>query len=61
MEPIGVEPLIFIWGRADYEDIFKRKHFAEWCRRLRFDRHDGKTLHASFIQWGEYNRTDEGN
>jgi hypothetical protein len=55
---IGDPPEFFIWGRAVYEDIFGREHFVEWCRQLRFDRHDGKTLRASFIQRGEYNRTD---
>lgn len=58
---IGDEPMFFIWGRAVYEDIFGREHFVEWCRQLRFDRYDGKTLRASFIQWREYNRTDENN
>jgi hypothetical protein len=56
--PIGLEPTFFIWGRADYEDIFGKKHFVEWCRLLRFERHDGKKLRASFLQWGEYNRSD---
>ena len=57
--PMGDEPMIFIWGRADYLDIFDKPHFIEWCYRLRFDRHDGKRLRATFIQWGEHNRTDE--
>jgi len=61
MNPLGDPPLMFIWGRADYEDIFKRPHFIEWCYCVRLDRHDGKKLRASFIQWGEYNRTDEDN
>jgi hypothetical protein len=56
----GPEPRILIWGRADYEDIFGKPHFVEWCRQLRFERHKQKTeLRASFIQWGEHNRTDE--
>lgn len=58
LRPAGVEPIVFIWGRADFEDVFGKKHFIEWCRRLRFDRHDGKKLRASFIQWGDYNRSD---
>jgi hypothetical protein len=59
MSPIGEEPHIWIWGRADYEDVFGRPHFTEWCRRLRFDNHRGERLRAQFIQWGDYNRTDE--
>jgi hypothetical protein len=58
LQPIGVEPLVFIRGRADFEDVFGKKHFIEWCRRLRFDSHDGKKLRASFIQWRDYNRSD---
>ncbi|MGO9459647.1 MAG: hypothetical protein ACLP1W_05925, partial [Rhodomicrobium sp.] len=55
----GPEPKIFIWGRADYEDIFGEPHFVEWCYQLRFERYEGKKVRASFIQWNEYNRTDE--
>jgi hypothetical protein len=58
--PLGVEPPFFIWGRAEYEDVFGRSHFVEWCRQLRLERHDGKELRAHFIQWGDYNRTDNG-
>jgi hypothetical protein len=58
--PGGDEPLIFIWGRADYEDIFQQSHFLEWCYRLRLDRHDGVNFRANFVQWGDYNRTDKG-
>ncbi len=54
----GPEPKIFVWGRADYEDIFGEPHFVEWCYQLRFERYDGKKVRASFILWGEHNRTD---
>jgi hypothetical protein len=57
--PVEPRPLILIWGRADYEDVFGKRHVIEWCRELRLDRHDGRTLRASFIQWGDYNRTYE--
>ena len=50
------DPWVFIWGRADYKDIFKRPPFVEWCYHVRFDRHDGKNLRVSFIQCGEHNR-----
>jgi hypothetical protein len=59
LNPIGLEPPVLIWGRADYEDIFGRSHFVEWCHRLRLDRHDGKNMRAGFIQWGDYNRSDD--
>jgi hypothetical protein len=55
----GEEPACWIWGRADYEDIFGEPHFVEWCYQPRFDAHDGKTLRVTFIQWVEYNRTDD--
>ena len=57
--PVGVPPLILIWGRADYEDVFGQRHIIEWCRELRLDRHDGVHLRATFIQRGEYNRSYE--
>lgn len=58
--PTGEEPLVLIWGRADYEDVFGRSHFVEWCYRLRFERHDRKAMRAHFIQWGDHNRSDDG-
>jgi hypothetical protein len=56
---IGPPPLMLMWGRADYEDIFGNPHFVQWCHRIFFERHDGKTLRAHSIQWGDYNRSDE--
>jgi hypothetical protein len=56
--PVGDEPPVFIWGRADYDDIFGSHHFIEWCYRLRFERHTGERMSAGFIQWGDYNRSD---
>jgi hypothetical protein len=55
----GEPHIILIWGRADYEDVFEQSHFVEWCYELRFDKHDGQKLRASFVQIGDYNRTDE--
>jgi hypothetical protein len=57
-DPAGFQPLILIWGRADYEDMFGEKHFVEWCHQLRLSRSGGGRLSASTIQWGDYNRTD---
>ena len=55
----GVAPIILIWGRADYEDIFGNPHHVRWCHQLRFERHDGQKMRAGFIQWGNYNGTEE--
>jgi len=55
----GDEPMVFIWGRADYEDIFGKPHFIEWCYRIRLEDHKREGLRAGFIQWGDYNRSDE--
>ncbi len=59
VDHVGANPLMLIWGRADYEDVFGRPHFTEWCYRVRFSRHDGQRLDCALIQWGPYNRTDE--
>jgi hypothetical protein len=56
--PAGFQPQILIWGRADYEDIFGRKHFVEWCHVLRLSRSGGERLRPSTIQFGKYNRSD---
>lgn len=56
---MAVEPLVVIWGTANYEDVFGHRHFIEWCYQVRFECHDGRNLRASFIQWGDYNRTDD--
>ena len=53
--PTKIEPLFLIWGQADYEDVFEDKHTTKWCYRVRLDRHDGKKLNATFIQWGGHN------
>jgi hypothetical protein len=57
--PVGVPPVVLIWGRADYLDIFGNPHFVEWCYQLRFARpRRNDRMTADFIQWGDYNRTD---
>jgi hypothetical protein len=53
-------PIILIWGRADYDDVFGKKHFAEWCYQVlpaRYSR--SQRMGAHFFQWGDYNRTDK--
>jgi hypothetical protein len=60
MNPMGVEPFILIWGRADYQDIFGVKHFVEWCHRLRVSRPiRSERMQATTFQWGEHNRSDD--
>jgi hypothetical protein len=59
MPRFGETPIMFIWGRADYFDVFDAPHFVEWCFRIRFDRHDGRTLMVRFIHHGKHNRSDE--
>jgi len=57
--PATVEPIILIWGRADYLDVFDARHSIEWCYKLRFSRpRRNERMAAQFIQWGPYNRTD---
>jgi hypothetical protein len=53
-------PIMLIWGRADYEDVFGHPHFIEWCYRIWPSRiSDRERLSISFIQWPDYNRSDE--
>jgi len=51
---------LFIWGRAEYEDMFgdTQPHFTQWCYRVHLGAPDGKTLRAEFIQAGNYNCSD---
>lgn len=56
---IGYAPVMFIWGRAEYDDIFGQPHFTEWCYQIRFARRHGERLRADFTQWGKHNKTDE--
>jgi hypothetical protein len=56
---------IFVWGRADYKDIFDATtpHFTKWCYRLVFHWDRGKPfLKPPDIQpvaFGTYNGSDE--
>jgi hypothetical protein len=59
LKPSGPRPIILIWGRADYEDIFGSRHFVEWCQSLGFYRPSkDHPICPRFIQWGDYNRSD---
>jgi hypothetical protein len=49
---------IFIYGRIDYEDVFRAPHFSEWCYRLIIERM-GSDIHTQFVAFGPHNRTDE--
>lgn len=60
LNPTRVEPKVFVWGRADYADIFGRNHFVQWCYCIRLEDHKGEgRIRAGFIQWGDYNSSDE--
>jgi len=51
----------FIWGRADYKDIFSprtHQHFIQWCYRINFVVGDDRRIRMSPVQWGPYNRSD---
>ena len=58
LHPIPPEPILLVWGRADYEDVFGKSHFTEWCYRIRPERHTNERMTVGFMQWGDYNRTD---
>jgi hypothetical protein len=58
---VGLDPpLMLIWGRARYEDVFGGWHWVRWCYRVRPDRHTGELLRVSFIQWTTYNQSGDG-
>jgi hypothetical protein len=50
---------IYIWGRADYEDIFRNtpQHFTQFCYRLRFHRF-GREVKVQFVPYSDYNKSD---
>ena len=49
---------IFVYGRAEYDDVFGNPHWIEWCKELRFERHGTDRTTASFVQKGRHNRAD---
>jgi hypothetical protein len=52
-------PILLIWGRADYWDIFCKGHSVEWCYQIGFTLTKAKELIATFTQYGEHNRAYE--
>jgi hypothetical protein len=53
-------PLRLIWGIAEYEDVFGKKHWLHWCYRIRPSRPvPGQGILISFIQWGDYNASGD--
>jgi hypothetical protein len=52
--------VIFIWGRATYNDIFDGtpEHFTRWCYKLVFTRTTPLPL-IQFVAFGPYNGSDE--
>jgi len=55
----GPPPVILIWGKATYDDVFGKPHWVDWCHQLRIVATDGKTLRVSTSQFGDYNRTED--
>jgi hypothetical protein len=51
-------PLLLVWGRADYWDIFDKGHSMEWCYKIGVAAPERKLI-ATFTQYGEYNRAYE--
>lgn len=51
---------IYMWGRVDYEDIFKptHGHFTQWCYRVYVEAFGG-SVRARFVAEGDYNGSDE--
>lgn len=45
---------IVIWGRADYQDVFNKHHFIEWCYQIQFSADSLNALRVNFIRWHEY-------
>ncbi len=53
-------PLRLIWGIAEYDDVFGKKHSLRWCYRIRPSRPvPGEGIKISFIQWGDYNASND--
>jgi hypothetical protein len=51
---------LFIWGRADYRDVFdsSKPHFTEWCYRIHFHMRPDNKIQTQFIAHGRYNNSD---
>lgn len=51
---------IYIWGRADYQDIFEntRPHWIKWCYRI-YIYQLGGDVRTQFVAFGPHNRSDE--
>ncbi len=51
---------IYIWGRADYLDVFDptSPRFTQFCYRIHFRRSEGH-VRTQFIAYGDYNKSDQ--
>jgi hypothetical protein len=56
---LNQEVSIFIWGQADYEDIFDgtSPRFTQWCNRLNFTVSGAPSIAA--VAYSDFNRSDE--
>jgi hypothetical protein len=50
---------LFIWGRAEYKDVFDKVCFSECCYLAVFFE-EPQGIDIKFVQWGPYNRTEDG-
>lgn len=61
---IFINPLemknLFVWTKAEYEDVFGKKHFTENCYRVQFKtERQYCPIFAEFVQCGNQNLSDE--
>jgi hypothetical protein len=59
-DALNEKQVIFIWGRATYNDIFDAtaEHFTQWCYKLVFTRVSPTPI-TQFVSFGPYNGSDE--
>lgn len=55
---LNLETNLYIWARADYQDVFGAKRFTLSCSKIVFGIRE-REVEARFILHGPYNRTDE--
>jgi hypothetical protein len=50
---------IFIWGRAEYSDVFDSSHHTQFCFRLDIQTVPSAADWMGFVHYGDYNGSDE--
>ena len=54
---LGGETNLYVWARADYEDVFGRARWTNSCSRITFVTRD-RDITSNFILYGPYNGSD---